>query len=307
MEFRHLKTFQTIIQAGSFLQAAEELQYAQSTITLHIQQLEKELGVKVFLRQGKKLRLTAAGKALETHANFLLHRAEVLHQDLLELVAGKTGHLRIGSIEPVASLKLAMLLVEFCREYPKVKFTLETGVTDVISQRVASGKLDLAICSPPSAKLGLNFDRLFYDPMTLLIPKSNLIGSKNKIHVRDLAEQRLLLTELNCPYRQVFEQEIQLRGANPNSALEIMSLKVLKDMVEAGLGIGVMPSAVVNSVPKNTVTKNIEGVKLELPVGIAILPEKSIPGLALDRLIKILQNKLTDRDSFSNTRIESTN
>lgn len=149
MEFRHLKTFQTIIQTGSFLQAAEQLQYAQSTITLHIQQLEQELGVKLFLRHGKKIKLTAAGKALEVHANFLLHRAQMLHQEMLELVAGKTGHIRIGSIEPVASLQLPPLLVKFCREYPKVRLTLETGVTDVITQRVASGKLDLAICSAP--------------------------------------------------------------------------------------------------------------------------------------------------------------
>ncbi len=57
MEFRHLKTFQTILKTGSFLQAAEKLQYAQSTITLHIQQLEAELGVKVFLREPHKKRL----------------------------------------------------------------------------------------------------------------------------------------------------------------------------------------------------------------------------------------------------------
>ena len=149
MEFRHLKTFQTIIQTGSFLHAAEQLQYAQSTITLHIQQLEQELGVKLFLRQGKKTKLTAAGKALEVHANFLLHRAQMLHQEMLELVLGKTGHIRLGSIEPVASLQLPPLLVKFCREYPKVRLTLETGITDVITQRVASGKLDLALCSPP--------------------------------------------------------------------------------------------------------------------------------------------------------------
>ena len=69
MEFRHLKTFQTILKTGSFLQTAEQLQYAQSTITLHIQQLEPELGVKIFLPQGNKLQLTKAGRALEIYTN----------------------------------------------------------------------------------------------------------------------------------------------------------------------------------------------------------------------------------------------
>ncbi|MEY2833144.1 MAG: hypothetical protein RLZZ574_2403 [Cyanobacteriota bacterium] len=297
MEFRHLKTFQTIIQTGSFLHAAEQLQYAQSTITLHIQQLEQELGVKLFLRHGKKIKLTAAGKALEVHANFLLHRAQMLHQEMLELVLGKTGHIRIGSIEPVASLQLPPLLVKFCRAYPKVRLTLQTGVTDVITQRVASGKLDLAVCSPPTAKLGLDFLTIFYDPMTLLISQSNLLSNKKEISIQDLVTERLLLTETNCPYRQVFEQAMQSRGVNPYSGLEIMSLRALQSMVQSGLGIGIMPTAIVNPAPENTVLKNIQNLKLELPVGIARLPEKTVPGLALNLILKTLQDGLKNSTS----------
>jgi DNA-binding transcriptional LysR family regulator len=292
MEFRHLKTFQTIIQTGGFSQAAEQLQYAQSTITLHIQQLEGELGVKVFSRQGKKVQLTSAGKALEIHASVLLHRAGMLHQEMLELVAGKTGHIRIGSIEPVASLQLPPLLVKFCREYPKVRLTLETGVTDVISQRVASGKLDLAVCSPPNPKLGLDFATIFYDPMTLLVSQKNSLSHKQEILVQDLATERLLLTESNCPYRRVFEQEMQSRGINPYSGLEIMSLRALQSMVQSGLGIGVMPTAIVSPAPEHTVLKNIQNLKLELPVGIALFPEQSIPGLALNLILQTLQDGL---------------
>ncbi len=292
MEFRHLTTFQTILQTGSFLQAAEQLQYAQSTITLHIQQLEAELGVKIFVRQGRKIQLTTAGRALEKHANFLLHRSRLLHQEMLELVAGKTGHLRIGSIEPVASLHIPALLVEFCQQYPNVRLTLETGVTEVISQRVAEGKLDLGICSPPKAKLGLNFKMLFYDSMALLIPRSHKLAQKKTIEATDLAKERLLLTEANCPYRQVFEQEILALGVNPYAGIEIMSLKALQRMVEAGLGIGVMPTVSIEPPPGNTLVRQVNKLQLKLPVGLALLPEKTIPGLALDLLVKTITNHL---------------
>ena len=193
MELRHLKTFQAIVQTGSFVKAAEKLQYAQSTITLHIQQLEAELGVKIFSRQGKQIQLTTAGKALGEHADILLYRTALLHQEMLELVAGKTGHLRIGSIEPVASLYLPQLLVEFCQQYPRIRLTLETGVTEVICQRVTSGKLDLAICSPPQAKLGLNFELLFYDPMALLIPQSHHLSQQKTIKATDLARGKVVI------------------------------------------------------------------------------------------------------------------
>ena len=290
MEFRHLKTFQTILEEGSFLKAAEKLQYAQSTITLHIQQLEAELNVKLFSRRGKRVQLTAAGRALSNHASFLLHRAEILQQEMVEIVAGSAGHLRIGSIEPFASLRLPSLLVSFCRQYPNIRLTLETGVTKTISQRVAVGELDLAICSPPDAKLGLNFETLFYDSMALLIPANHHLSQKEILEVTDIAKERLLLTEANCPYRQVFETEIGARGVNPYSGIEIMSLKALQSMVKSGLGIGVMPVDIITPPPQNTTVKNINNVKLELPVGIAVLPKRSILGLALDTLIKTLKN-----------------
>lgn len=263
-----------------------------STITLHIQQLEAELEVKLFKRRGKQVQLTAAGRALSSHANFLLHRAKILQQEMAEIVAGKAGHLRIGSIEPVASLRLPPLLVSFCHQYPNVRLTLETGVTQIISQRVAQGKLDLAICSPPSTKLGLNFETLFYDSMALLIPTEHHLSKKNILEVVDLAEERLLLTEPNCPYRRVFEAEILARGVNPYSGIEIMSLKALQRMVESGLGIGVMPLDIITPPPQNTVIKTINNVNLELPVGIAVLPDRSIPGLALDILIQTIQSNI---------------
>lgn len=293
MEFRHLETFRAIIEEGSFLQAAEKLQYAQSTITLHIQQLETELDVKLFSRRGKKVELTTAGRALSTHAGFLLHRAALLQKDMAELVAGKSGHMRIGSIEPVASLRLPSLLVSFCRQYPNIRLTLETGVTNVISQRVARGELDLAVCSPPDAKLGLSFETLFYDPMALLIPIQHRLSQQETIEVYDLAKERLLLTEANCPYRRVFETEVLSRGVNPYSGIEIMSLKILRSMVESGLGIGVMPTAVVTPPPHNTVIRTINNLNLELPVGIAAMPEKSIPGLTLDSLTQTIRNEIT--------------
>ena len=294
MEFRHLQTFRAIIETGSFLKAAEKLQYAQSTVTLHIQQLETELGVKVFARKGKKIQLTVAGRALKAHAAFLLRRAEMLQREMAELVTGETGHLRIGSIEPVASIRLPSLLVEFCRQHPNVRLTLETGITAVISQRVASGQLDLAICSPPVTKLGLNFATLFYDPMALLIPAYHPVADKEIIQAKDLAGERLLLTEINCPYRKVFEHQILASGVTTYSDLEIMSLKALQGMVESGLGIGVMPVSSITPPPLNTVMKNISDLKLELPVGIALLPEGSVPGLALNLLTRSLQTGLRE-------------
>jgi LysR family transcriptional regulator, regulator of the ytmI operon len=309
MEFRHLQTFQAIVQEGSFLKAAEKLQYAQSTITLHIQQLEAELGIKLFSRRGKRTELTAAGRTLQDHADQLLHRAANLQQTMTDLVAGEAGHLRMGSIEPVASVHLPAILVQFCQEHPQVRLTLEVGVTQLISQRVAAGSLDLAICSPPNANLGLSFELLFHDPITLLIPDTHPLAKLDQISASLLAKERLILTEEHCPYRNIFEKALLSEDINPFSGIEVMSLEALKQMVRCGLGIGVIPADAIASPPPNTVERSISGLDLKLPVGIAFQLETNFPGSVLHKLVSDLRASLknahlqTADSSTSNTSL----
>jgi LysR family transcriptional regulator, regulator of the ytmI operon len=292
MEFRHLQTFQSIAEEGSFLKAAEKLQYAQSTITLHIQQLEAELGVKLFSRRGKRTELTVAGRTLIIHADRLLHRAANLQQTMTDLVAGEAGHLRIGSIEPVASVRLPAILVQFCHEHPKVRLTLEVGVTQSISQRVAAGSLDLAICSPPSANLDLTFELLFHDPIALLIPATHSLATLDEISASLLATERLILTEEHCPYRNIFEKALLSEDINPFSGIEVMSLEALKQMVRCGLGIGVMPADAIGFPPPNTIARSISGLDLKLPVGIVFHSEANFPGSVLHALVSDLKTGL---------------
>ncbi|MEL7315078.1 MAG: LysR family transcriptional regulator [Cyanobacteria bacterium J06559_3] len=294
MEFRHLQTFQAIAQAGSFLKAAEKLQYAQSTITLHIQQLENELGVKLFSRRGKRTELTVAGRTLQSHAHQLLYRATQLQQAMTDLVAGEAGQLRIGSVEPVASVHLPAILVGFCRQHPKVRLTLEVGVTKMISQHVAAGDLDLAICSPPAANLGLEFEFLFQDPISLLVPTPHPLANTVAITVASLAEERLILTEEYCPYREVLEKALLPHGINPFSGIEVMSLEALKQMVHHGLGIGVMPTAAILSPPPDTVVQRIANLELQLPIGLVMSPEVALPGSVLQSLVEDLKTGLSN-------------
>ena len=289
MEFKHLQTFQAVAAEGSFLKAAEKLQYAQSTMTLHIQKLEEELGVQLFSRQGRRTELTIAGRTLQSHADHLLYRAEQLQQAMTGLVTGDAGRLRIGSIEPVASVHLPIVLVQFCHQYPKVRLTLEVGVTQVVSRKVASGELDLAICSTPAANLGLAFEPLFQDPISLLVPASNALAKAKDITVADLAEERLILTEEHCPYRDVLEKALLSQGINPYSGIESMSSGALKQMVHYGLGIGVLPGAAISPLPSNTVECHLSDLDLSLSVGLVTNQQISLSGSALSSLAEAIK------------------
>jgi DNA-binding transcriptional LysR family regulator len=292
MELRHIYTFQAIVKEGSFLKAAEKLMYAQSTITLHIQQLEAELGVKLFIRQGKKVQLTEAGRSLQEQADSLVARAMSLQQTMFDLVAGEAGHVRIGVIEPTASLRLPQLLAPFCQERPRIRLTIEVGNTKAISQRVASGALDIGICSPPAAHLGLDFEPLFVEPLSLLLPEAHPLASAETIRVQDLTKQRLLLSEEDCSYREVVESALIKRRINPYSGLEIGSLETLKRAVQSGMGLAILPRVAATPAPARTHLREIEDLELSLPIGLVLLADEISPSRALEALLILLHKEL---------------
>ena len=115
MELRHLETFDAVLAAGTFLAAARRLGCSQSTVTLHIQLLERDLGTTLFVRAGKRVRLTEAGHVLAVRARNILDGVAGLRRSLDELGRGDAGRIAVGAIEPTASLRLSPLLARFCR------------------------------------------------------------------------------------------------------------------------------------------------------------------------------------------------
>ncbi|SRR5579883_1826313 len=294
MELRHIESFQAILQEGSFLRAAEKLQYAQSTITVHIQQLEAELGVKLFARQGKQIQLTAAGQALQAQADALLQRSRALQQTMKEIVAGETGHVRLGANESTASLRLAPLLATFCQEHPQIHLTLEVEGTRVVGQRVAARELDIGICAAPASHLGLSFEPLFVEEIVVLIPACHPLAQKEFLNPADIDGQRVLLTERGCRYRAAIEAALSARGLNPFSGIEISSIEVLKRLVQEGLGLALLPSVAVSPPPPQTVVRSMQGVDLCLPIGLIGYPETFASGRPLSSLLTLLRTRLQE-------------
>ncbi len=293
MELRHLQTFQAIVRTGSFLQAAEELQYAQSTITLHIQQLEAELGVKLFARQGKKMQLTKAGRSLRDQADHLLGYVATLQQNMADLASGEAGHVRLGAVAPTASLRLPPLLVEYCEARPKVRLSLEVGGTEGISSRVAGGELDLGLCSPPVAQPGLLFEPLFAERLGLLVPENHPLATAEVITPAQLTEQRLLLTEPRCAYREVTEKTLLSLGANPYSGIEIGSMGAIRRAVQIGLGVAFVPRLIASPPPRGTLLREVEGIDLKLTIGLVRRPDRLAPGRAQESLRTLLRSRLS--------------
>ena len=129
MELRHLDTFATVVAQGTFLAAARALGCSQSTVTLHIQELERDLGVALFTREGRRARLTPAGESLRHLTQRVRDSVVALRRGAEELRDGGAGEVALGAVEPAASLRVSPLLAAFARLRPGVRLRLEVSGT----------------------------------------------------------------------------------------------------------------------------------------------------------------------------------
>src|SRR5215468_854839 len=176
MDIRHLQTFQAVLREGSFGRAARALRLAQPTVTLHVQELEEELGLPLFDRRGRQRRRTEAGDLLAARALPILEALDALSRSMEELRDGRGGLVRLGSIEPAASRVVTPLLARLRRERPALRIRLDASGTAGVSRAVADRDIDVGLCSEPSPDLDLKFEPLFDEEMALLVPRSHRLA-----------------------------------------------------------------------------------------------------------------------------------
>jgi DNA-binding transcriptional LysR family regulator len=292
VDLRHLTTFQAVLREGSFLRASRALGYSQGAITLHIQELERELGIELFQRRGRYTSLTEAGRMLAERSEPVLEGLEAMRRAMTELRDGGGGHVRLGAIEPTASLRVVPVLARFCRERPSLRVTLDVGGTVGVSQRVADGAVDIGLCSAPAEELELRFEPLFEERMGLLVQAGHRLARAKRVKARDLDRERLLLTDQGCAYRSAIQGALASRGAKADCAMEIAGMEALKHAVQQGLGIAVVPA--ISSTPSlpGTVLRELDDVDISLQVGLVRRRADLPPTRALGSLVSELSEEL---------------
>ena len=293
MDLRHLATFRTVLREGSFLKAARALGLAQPTVTLHVQELEQELGLELFDRRGRRRPLTRAGELFAERALPILEGIDALTESMAEIRDARGGRLHIGSIEPAASERITPILASLRRERPALQVRLEVSGTAGVCRAVANGDVDVGICSPPLAGLDLRFEPLFSQELVLLIPSRHPLARSRSLRASDLEGQPLLATEPGCSYRGAVEAAFQKRAVHPRWALETGSMETLKAAVRQGLGIALLPRSPGLSAAGGVV-KTMSDLVIALPVGLATRPDAGPPPPALAMLVETFRRDLKE-------------
>ena len=241
MELRHLNAFIHVATLMSFYKAAQALNYAQSTVSAQIRNLEEELGVKLFDRLGKGIRLTEAGQKLLPHARRIL---DLTREAELEVSSESEpfGALNIRIPESLLTFCLPPLLTRFRARFPGVGLNFFTCAFHGLEQDLRKGIADLAFLLAEGVT-GSNMEVEFLGSLDLVLaagPGHPLVG-KAEIRARDLDGLPLLLSTADCSYRKGFEELLLERKVRPGPLMEFNSVAAIKKAVQAGLGLTVIP------------------------------------------------------------------
>lgn len=282
MELRHLRYFITVAELLNFTKSAAKLHVAQPALSRQIHDLEEELGVVLFERSSRYVRLTAAGKAFVTEARTVLQSAEVAAQTARAFATGERGELHIGYAPSLTVEVLPKALEAFEQRYPRVRVTLhDLSVLEMV-QGLNGGAVDTALMAKPLTQQlrGLAFDELRTYPVRIAVRNNHPLARAKGVSLAQLAQEPLIVySRAEYPdyhewIRGVFEQA---RQVVPQNAEEHDSGTSIVAAVEAGRGLALVPS-ILSSVAGGRLT--LLGIRPTLPpfvIGVAYRRDQQNP------------------------------
>ncbi|MFP1632789.1 LysR substrate-binding domain-containing protein [Zhengella sp. ZM62] len=244
MEIKQLKYFLAVTELGAFSKAAVVLSVAQPVLSRQIRSLEEELGIELLYRNGRGIVLTEAGELLLERARAILSEASAITSDIDSMRASPSGKLILG-LPPTANAILSVPLIERFREnYPRVKLKVQEGYSGHVLEWLSTGRIDVAVLYDAPKTSTLLTQPLIEEELLLIGPANTPASLREKpIHGAMLGELPLILPSHPHGLRNLVETLLGRIKVIPEVECEIDSLSATLDLVERGVGYGILPYA----------------------------------------------------------------
>ena len=252
IEMRHLRAVRAIHDAGGLSKAADMLNLTQSALSHQIKGLEDQVGIDLFVRRTKPLKLSVAGMRMLKLADRVLPEVQVAEEEFRGLLSGKTGRLHIA-IECHACFEwLFPVLEAFRKAWPGVDVDIRPGLAFDALPALAREEVDLVVSSDPEKHPDLEFSPLFdYDPV-FVASSQHALAQKEWIEAKDFRDEVLITYPVDRPRLDVFSQLLMPAKVEPRSVRQIELTAVILLLVASNRGVAVLPDWVVREVRYNS-------------------------------------------------------
>lgn len=278
MELRQIEYFIEVAKREHMTEAAARLHVAQSAVSRQIFNLEAELGVDLFFREGRKIKLTPMGKTFLDYMEQVLGVIDQAKREVAESLDPEKGTIRIGFPSSLAANVLPNVISAFRREYPDVRFILKQGSYSFLIDSVINGEINMALVgpTPPSSKK-IKSEIFFIEELVALVSETHRLAQKPSLKLSELQHDAFIVYPDGFILRELVINACKEQGFEPKVAFEGEDSDAIKGLVAAGLGVTLIPEiTLVDSLPRSTVKLPIKEPRVTRSVGIIIPTERKL-------------------------------
>ena len=251
---KQLYSFEAVVRLGGFTSASKELHITQPAVYMQVQQLQKNIGSKIFNINGKTITATFIGKKIYETAVRAINVVENSKLEIEQNLNPDSGHLQIA-VATTANSFVSRLLSRFKKEYPKMTFYIDVTNRHSLLDNLKNNNADLVIMGEPPKNIPLISSAFMKNPLIAIAHPDNALLTKKKISIKDLNKETLLTREIGSGTRITIER---FTGLDFNSDIQINSNEAIVEAVQAGLGIGFVSKHSVSLQLKNNIIKQLD-------------------------------------------------
>lgn len=274
MNLHHLRVFHVTAKAGSITAASRELHVSQPALSRELKTFEDRLGVVLFERLPRGMRLTQAGISLAEYAQRLFEIARVAESSMKEIARGEAGHLHLAASNTVGTYVLPRYLARFREKHPGVAVSLFVGNTSQVAQGVADMRYSLGFIEGPLHVEGLVASPLMDDEVLPVVAAGHPLARRRKLAPRDLDGQPLLMREEGSGTRELVAELLQAQAVEAGSIMEFGNTEAIKQACLHGGGVAWLPAVSMQSelAQKSLVTLPCKALSLRRPFSLLRRP-----------------------------------
>ena len=243
MELLQLQYFLAVARLEHMTEAARSLHVTQSSLSRTIQRLEEDLGVPLFDRTGRKLRLNEFGSRFLIRAEKALFELAQGKQEIMDMSSPEHGTIELAVTN---ASTLPNILREFRKRHPQILFHVQMMTTQEMITLLHRGEVDFCLSSPPIEGDDIECKIVYIDPILVAVPKGHRLAERDKVSLLELQDEWFVGVKKGYLTRDLVDSVCKSAGFEPKYVYEGNEPARLTNLVEAGIGIGFIPSTGVN-------------------------------------------------------------
>ena len=236
---RQLRIFEAVARRLSFSRAAAELHLTQPAVSMQVKQLERQIGLPLLERIGKRLVLTEAGAELRRHANILAAHTLELKSAMDQLHGLQRGLLRLAVVS-TANYFLPPVIAPYAKSHPGVRIKLQVANREVVLAALVENAAELAVISQPPDGDVLVAEPFMQNPLVAIAPPGHPLCAQRSISLARFAREALIMREPGSGTRLEIERHFAANGVDVIAGSEFSTNEAIKHAVQAGLGLSIV-------------------------------------------------------------------